>query len=169
MMHDAVQTYLETSGVSSFNIQAIALEGQGQVEDRVNKLYSQLTGREEWIQALEKADVVFLATHSQGTVVSTQLLARMLDQKLIVGTQTHLSVFLSSSFPSVANNSLIPIICTQTCDVRHFTRSFRLLVSIGSSRSVFQLLGICRCERVVRFPRCRICSINQVPREVRYS
>ncbi|GAA5962794.1 hypothetical protein JCM3765_001521 [Sporobolomyces pararoseus] len=90
MMHDAVQTYLESSGVSSFNIQAIALEGQGQVEDRVNKLYSQLTGREEWIQALGKADVVFLATHSQGTVVSTQLLARMLDQKLIVGTQTHL-------------------------------------------------------------------------------
>ncbi|GAA5975678.1 hypothetical protein JCM5350_002689 [Sporobolomyces pararoseus] len=90
MMHDAVQTYLESSGVSSFNIQAIALEGQGQVEDRVNKLYSQLTGREEWIQALEKADVLFLATHSQGTVVSTQLLARMLDQKLIVGTQTHL-------------------------------------------------------------------------------
>ncbi|GAA5935304.1 uncharacterized protein JCM15063_000995 [Sporobolomyces koalae] len=90
MMHDAVQTYLESSGVSSFNIQAIALEGEGQVEDRVNKLYSQLTNREEWLQALKKADVVFLATHSQGTVVSTQLLARMLDQDLIVGTQTHL-------------------------------------------------------------------------------
>lgn len=90
MMHDAVQTYLESSGIASFNIQAIALEGQGQVEDRVNKLYSQLRDREEWVQALEKADVVFLATHSQGTVVSTQLLARMLDQNLIAGTQTHL-------------------------------------------------------------------------------
>ncbi|GAA6005628.1 hypothetical protein JCM11491_003706 [Sporobolomyces phaffii] len=90
MMYDSVQTYLESSGVSSFNIQAIALEGQGQVEDRVNKLYSQLSDREEWVQAIKKADVVFLATHSQGTVVSTQLLARMLDQRLIVGTQTHL-------------------------------------------------------------------------------
>ncbi|GAA5876403.1 hypothetical protein JCM16303_003519 [Sporobolomyces ruberrimus] len=90
MMHDAVQAYLESSGVSSFNIQAIALEGQGQVEDRVNKLYSQMSEREEWVQALKKADVVFLATHSQGTVVSTQLLARMLDQNLITGTQTHL-------------------------------------------------------------------------------
>ncbi|GAA5909464.1 uncharacterized protein JCM6883_003953 [Sporobolomyces salmoneus] len=90
MMHDAVQAYLESSGVESFNIQAIALEGEGQVEDRVNKLYSQLSDRVEWLHALKKADVVFLATHSQGTVVSTQLLARMLDQNLIVGTQTHL-------------------------------------------------------------------------------
>jgi len=92
MMHDSVQTYLESSGVSSFNIQAIALEGQGQVEDRVNKLYSQLTERDEWVQALKKADVVFVSCHSQGTVVSTQLLARMLDQDLIVGAQTHLYV-----------------------------------------------------------------------------
>jgi glutamyl-tRNA reductase len=99
MMHDAVQTYLESSGVSSFNIQAIALEGQGQVEDRVNKLYAQLSEREEWVQALKKADVVFLATHSQGTVVSTQLLARVLDQNLIVGTQTHLCVLPLACLP----------------------------------------------------------------------
>ncbi|GAA5903119.1 hypothetical protein JCM5296_003347 [Sporobolomyces johnsonii] len=90
MMHDAVQSYLESHDVTSFNIQAIALEGQGQVEDRVNRLYSSLVEREEWLAALKKADVVFLATHSQGSVVSTQLLARMLDQGLIVGTQTHL-------------------------------------------------------------------------------
>ncbi|GAA5919024.1 hypothetical protein JCM1841_002700 [Sporobolomyces salmonicolor] len=90
MMHDAVQSYLESHDVTSFNIQAIALEGQGQVEDRVNRLYNRLVEREEWVAALKKADVVFLATHSQGSVVSTQLLARMLDQGLIVGTQTHL-------------------------------------------------------------------------------
>jgi glutamyl-tRNA reductase len=90
MMHDAVQSYLESHDICSFNIQAIALEGQGQVDDRVNKLYDQLIGREEWVEALKKADVVFLATHSQGSVVSTQLLARMLDQGLIIGSRTHM-------------------------------------------------------------------------------
>ncbi|GAA5969709.1 hypothetical protein JCM11641_008012 [Rhodosporidiobolus odoratus] len=90
MMHDAVQAYLESRDIGSFNIQAIALEGQGTVEDRVNKLYSQLTSREEWLQAILRADAVFVATHSQGSVVSTQLLARMLDQGLIVGARTHL-------------------------------------------------------------------------------
>ncbi|GAA5852670.1 hypothetical protein JCM8547_002584 [Rhodosporidiobolus lusitaniae] len=90
MMHDAVQSYLESHDVGSFNIQAIALEGQGTVEGRVNKLYNQLVGRDEWVQALTRADAVFIATHSQGSVVSTQLVARMLDQGLIVGTQTHL-------------------------------------------------------------------------------
>jgi len=92
MMHDAVQTYLESHDLGSFNIQAIALEGQGMVEERVSKLYDQLVGREEWVRALKMADAVFLATHSQGCVVSTQLLARMLDQGLITGTQTHLCV-----------------------------------------------------------------------------
>ncbi|GAA5906702.1 hypothetical protein JCM8208_006359 [Rhodotorula glutinis] len=90
MMHDAVQTYLESHDLGSFNIQAIALEGQGMVEERVSKLYDQLVGREEWVRALKMADAVFLATHSQGCVVSTQLLARMLDQGLITGMQTHL-------------------------------------------------------------------------------
>lgn len=90
MMHDAVQSYLEAHDVGSFNIQAIALEGQGEVEDRVNKLYNQLVGRDSWIQAIARADAVFVATHSQGSVVSIQLLARLLDQGLIVGSQTHL-------------------------------------------------------------------------------
>ncbi|GAA5911159.1 hypothetical protein JCM6882_006593 [Rhodosporidiobolus microsporus] len=90
MMHDAVQNYLESHDISSFNIQAIALEGQGTVEERVNKLYNQLVARDEWVRAITMADAVFVATHSQGCVVSTQLLARMLDQGLIVGTQTHL-------------------------------------------------------------------------------
>lgn len=90
MMHDAVQSYLEDHDVTSFNIQAIALEGEGQVEDRVDKLFDQLVGREAWVEALAKADVVFLATHSQGSVVSTTLLARMVERGLVSGPRTHM-------------------------------------------------------------------------------
>lgn len=90
MMHDAVQTYLESHDKSSFNIQAIALEGEGQVSARVDLLYAQLIGRPEWIEALRKADAVFVSTHSQGTVVSTHLIDRMLNEGLVEGSKTHL-------------------------------------------------------------------------------
>lgn len=90
MMHDAVQSYLESHDVNSFNIQAIALEGEGQVDSRVERLFQQLSNRSEWVDALKKADVVFLATHSQGSVVSTQLLARMVKAGVVAGGRTHL-------------------------------------------------------------------------------
>lgn len=89
-MHDAVHSYLESHDFTSFNIQAIALEGEGQVSDRVNKLYSQLLSRAEWVEALRMADVVFLATHSQGSVVSTHLVGRMLREGLVKGSNIHL-------------------------------------------------------------------------------
>lgn len=90
MMHDAVQSYLESHDISSFNIQAIALEGQGTVDDRVDLLYSQLMAREEWIESVKKADVVFLATHSQGSIVSTHLLAKILQMGLVTGAHVHM-------------------------------------------------------------------------------
>lgn len=85
MMHDSVQRYLEDHDISSFNIKAIALEGNGIVQDRVSNLFSQLVSRAEWVQGLRSADVVFLATHSQGTIVSTHLLARILEEGLVSG------------------------------------------------------------------------------------
>lgn len=94
MMHDAVQSFLEDRDIGAFNIQAIALEGQGEVEHRVDKLYEQLVARKEWLQAIKMADAVFFATHSQGAIVTTQLIARLLDQELIHGLQTHLCVYL---------------------------------------------------------------------------
>lgn len=90
MMHDAVQSFLEDRELGAFNIQAIALEGQGEVEYRIDKLYDQLVAKKEWLQAIRMADAVFFATHSQGAVVTTQLIARLLDQELLRGPQAHL-------------------------------------------------------------------------------
>lgn len=90
MMHDSVQSYLEKHNVSSFNIQAIALEGSGIVADRVQNLFQQLTAREDWVDALRNADHVFLATHSQGTVVSTHLLRKIIEQGYCAGLRFHL-------------------------------------------------------------------------------
>ena len=90
-MHDAVQTYLEQHDVESFNIQAIALEGEGQVDDRVRRLYGQLRDNDGWLASLRRADMVFLATHSQGSIVSTHLLAKMLEDGLMRdGAKVHM-------------------------------------------------------------------------------
>lgn len=92
MMHDAVQSFLESSSeCTSFNIQAIALEGDGLVADRVDTLFTALMAREEWIEAIKRADVVFIATHSQGSVVSTHLLRKMFEIGLVTdGSKVHL-------------------------------------------------------------------------------
>lgn len=89
-MAEPVQRHLEEHEARSFNIQSIALVGEWTVGDRLDKLFKQLSERKEWVDALAEADVVFLATHSQGTVVSTQLLDRMLEKGLVVGPKTHM-------------------------------------------------------------------------------
>ncbi|KAK4058530.1 hypothetical protein OIO90_000692 [Microbotryomycetes sp. JL221] len=132
MMHDAVQTYLESKDVSSFNIQAIALEGHGQIEERVNKLYDQLISRDEWVQALKMADVVFLATHSQGSVVSAQLLARMLDQGLISYTLSPYFNYLESA-PA---RELFEFQNAESMQARKFLESMRIILSAGIKMTV---------------------------------
>lgn len=89
-MHDAVQSFLEANDCTSFNIHSIALEGDGLVHDRVETLFSALLAREEWVEAIKKADVVFLATHSQGSIVSTHLVRRILEEVMHDGAKIHL-------------------------------------------------------------------------------
>jgi len=44
------------------------------------RLYDGLFSKEEWVEALHEADVIFVATHSQGSIVSTILLNRLLEE-----------------------------------------------------------------------------------------
>jgi hypothetical protein len=39
-----------------------------------------LFAKEEWVAALHEADVIFVATHSQGSIASTILLSRLLEE-----------------------------------------------------------------------------------------
>lgn len=65
----------------------IPLEGEGKVQERVNKLYHSLVNNPVWLDALASADVVFWATHSQGTPVSVMLLHRLLEEGRIHSSQ----------------------------------------------------------------------------------
>jgi hypothetical protein len=66
-------------------ITLIPLVGEGKVSVRVERLYTMLFSpeRQAWRQALNKADTIFVSTHSQGTPVSTMLLARLLREGYI--------------------------------------------------------------------------------------
>ncbi|KAG1763910.1 hypothetical protein EV702DRAFT_1205315 [Suillus placidus] len=56
----------------------IPLEGEGTISRRVDKLYQNLIGNKEWMDDLQNADVIFFATHSQGSIVSTHILDRLI-------------------------------------------------------------------------------------------
>lgn len=61
-------------------VTSIPLEGEGKVEERVEKLYQQLLSNLEWLEAISSADVILWGTHSQGTPVSVMLLHRLLER-----------------------------------------------------------------------------------------
>ncbi|RKP06722.1 hypothetical protein THASP1DRAFT_18086 [Thamnocephalis sphaerospora] len=87
-MERAVRSFLlDTHGVQlpANAITLIPLVGEGKVALRVDRLHSALLSpdRPEWRRALGEADCVFVATHSQGTPVSTMLLARLLREGLV--------------------------------------------------------------------------------------
>ena len=46
---------------------------------RSNRMYRNLTNNNEWMDALRAADVIFVATHSQGSIVSTHLIHKLLQ------------------------------------------------------------------------------------------
>ncbi|EIN03565.1 hypothetical protein PUNSTDRAFT_93924 [Punctularia strigosozonata HHB-11173 SS5] len=78
MMCQAVEEFEAKHGVKFEKVTKIPLEGEGKIEIRVEKLYKALTENEEWMADLRAADVVFVATHSQGSVVSTHILDRLI-------------------------------------------------------------------------------------------
>ncbi|KAJ7786131.1 hypothetical protein B0H16DRAFT_1294458 [Mycena metata] len=78
MMVSALEEFQAAYNVSLETVTCIPLEGEGTIEGRVQKLYSALTSNAEWMAALHAADVIFVATHSQGSIVSTHLLDRLI-------------------------------------------------------------------------------------------
>ncbi|KAJ6519649.1 hypothetical protein C8R45DRAFT_29227 [Mycena sanguinolenta] len=78
MMATALEEFQHEYKVSLEKITRIPLEGEGTIDRRVEKLYKALTSNAEWMDAIHEADVIFVATHSQGTIVSTHILDRLI-------------------------------------------------------------------------------------------
>ncbi|KAG0365438.1 hypothetical protein BGZ54_006530 [Gamsiella multidivaricata] len=84
-MNLALQDYLKIHDVEleSEDITLIPLEGEGKVLDRVEILYQNLINSKKWRNALHEADLVLVATHSQGTPTSTILTARLIQEGIL--------------------------------------------------------------------------------------
>ncbi|KAF7310763.1 hypothetical protein HMN09_00619300 [Mycena chlorophos] len=74
----ALEDFQNEYNVSIEKITKIPLEGEGQIARRVEKLYTALTSNDTWMADLHAADVIFVATHSQGSIVSTHILDRLI-------------------------------------------------------------------------------------------
>ncbi|KAK6462565.1 hypothetical protein DFJ63DRAFT_319379 [Scheffersomyces coipomensis] len=71
-----IRQWLEDKESCQVEINTIALEGEGKIEDRVQKLMILI---ENWISLLETSDFVFFVSHGQGTPVAINLLSRLLE------------------------------------------------------------------------------------------
>ncbi|KAG0051763.1 hypothetical protein BGZ83_003327 [Gryganskiella cystojenkinii] len=81
----ALKEYLDSHGkrLDPNDVTLIPLEGEGKVLERVDLLYQQFVRNLEWRQAIQEADLVLVATHSQGTPTSVLVVARMIKEGLL--------------------------------------------------------------------------------------
>ncbi|KAF8969681.1 hypothetical protein BDZ97DRAFT_213140 [Flammula alnicola] len=84
MMEQALQEFEKEHDVKLEKITKIPLEGDGTIEKRVERLYGNLKANEQWMSDLHDADAILVATHSQGSVVSTHLLDQLIKDNHIV-------------------------------------------------------------------------------------
>ncbi|KAJ3036181.1 hypothetical protein HK097_003897 [Rhizophlyctis rosea] len=94
-------------------ITLMPLEGEGKVEQRVEILYQNLVNSDnDWTKKLREADLVFVVTHSQGTPVSTILLARLIEEGLLDVTRQKIGVLAMAGishgpFPSLKSSLIL--------------------------------------------------------------
>ncbi|KAJ7492791.1 hypothetical protein FB451DRAFT_550499 [Mycena latifolia] len=124
MMVEALEQFQATYNVSLDKITRIPLEGEGTIDRRVEKLYTTLTSNAEWMADVHAADVIFVATHSQGSVVSTHVLDRLIRDGHIRtgGSDVSKDPGSPGSVPSTSATSLPPpppqrVCCLALCGI----------------------------------------------------
>jgi triacylglycerol esterase/lipase EstA (alpha/beta hydrolase family) len=82
---NSLQAYQKQHNMES-DIKYIALQGQGKVQERVDSYYSTIVKDKEYMKILQQSDQIICASHSQGFIVSTLLLKKLLQNKIINNT-----------------------------------------------------------------------------------
>lgn len=71
----AIRNWAADQGLSC-EVEKVALEGEGMIQERVDTLWKLLLN---WIDKIRQADFVFVAAHSQGTPVAIMLVAKLIE------------------------------------------------------------------------------------------
>ncbi|KAH7882583.1 hypothetical protein F5I97DRAFT_1939240 [Phlebopus sp. FC_14] len=101
----ALDQFQERHKVKFTKVTGIPLEGEGTINRRVERLYQNLTANKEWMDDLREADAIFIATHSQGSVVSTHLLDRLIAHRHIRTARNNNGADASVPPPSCSSSS----------------------------------------------------------------
>ncbi|KAJ8690909.1 hypothetical protein PTI98_012305 [Pleurotus ostreatus] len=106
MMLQALDEFQSQNDVTLEKVTKIPLEGEGTIDRRVEKLYTTLMANEEWLSDIHAADAIFIATHSQGSIVSTHLLDRLLKGGHIITVNSTTSAGVAVDGVSLAEGGM---------------------------------------------------------------
>lgn len=81
---EAIRRWTDSHGCPNCEIEKVALEGEGRINDRVENLWKLLLN---WIHQIRTADLIILACHSQGVPVGIMLLERLIELGVITGAR----------------------------------------------------------------------------------
>lgn len=90
MMSNSVRRKYAEAGIQlgPDAITKIAIQHDGRVIERADKFFDAIRANPAWVKALHEAEAVFFAAHSQGAIVSTFLLARLIDEGIVQPAHT---------------------------------------------------------------------------------
>ncbi|SJX63483.1 uncharacterized protein SRS1_14239 [Sporisorium reilianum f. sp. reilianum] len=154
MQTDSIRRHFLEAGLelNPEAITAISLQGDGKVADRVDRLFSELISRPNWVNDLKTADALFLSAHSQGAVVATQLLARLIEQRVVRAEHTricllamcgihhgpfaHLKSSITASyinyFETAAAKELFEFQSSSTAVAKQYTAALKMVLDGGA-------------------------------------
>ncbi|KAI0365846.1 hypothetical protein BV20DRAFT_953453 [Pilatotrama ljubarskyi] len=88
MTAEALERFAEENGFKFKKITRMPLEGDGTIRKKVSRVYNHLVNNEEWMEDLHAADVIFVASHSQGAIISTHLIDRLIEDGHILTSRS---------------------------------------------------------------------------------
>jgi hypothetical protein len=171
-MCQALEVFQERHKVRFEKVTQIPLEGEGTINKRVEKcvhligvscnfqllnlflihrLYTNLTTNRQWMDDLHAADAILVATHSQGSIVSTHLLERLIRENHIKTSRT--SDLLASASAALAPGGSVSarppaqrVCCLALCGIHlgplRYLSSSSLLqpyLQVGVSNSLYDM------------------------------
>ncbi|EIW57049.1 uncharacterized protein TRAVEDRAFT_151682 [Trametes versicolor FP-101664 SS1] len=111
MTAQALERFAEENSFKFKKITRMPLEGDGTIRKKVLRVYKHLINNEEWMEDLHAADVIFVASHSQGAIISTHLIDRLIEDGHIL-TSRSVDV-LAKSVASIAAGGAAAVPATQ--------------------------------------------------------
>ena len=81
---EAIRRWAEAHDCGDCEIEKVALEGEGKINERVDNLWKL---RLNWIDHIRSADLILFACHSQGVPVSIMLLEKLIDLGVITSAK----------------------------------------------------------------------------------